>query len=206
MTRIFLHGLGQTAQSWERTLACLKDENMSVCLPLSEFVKPGAVTYPELYAALCEYCGGFSGPVELCGLSLGTVLALNYAIDNPEKVSSLALIAPQYRMPKTLLRFQTLVFHLMPKAAFRSTGFEKQDMIRLCGSMARLDFREDLLKVRCPVLVLCGEKDRANRKAARQLVTELKNARLCLIPHAGHEVNLDAPEELAKALQLHFRS
>ena len=34
--------------------------------------------------------------LNLCGLSLGAVLALNYAIDFPKKVNSLILIAPQY--------------------------------------------------------------------------------------------------------------
>ena len=35
----------------------------------------------------------------LCGLSLGGVLALNYAIEHPEKIKGMVLIATQYKMP-----------------------------------------------------------------------------------------------------------
>ena len=48
-----------------------------------------------MYAAFCDYCGGFSQSLNLCGLSLGAVLALNYAIDFPQRVNSLILFAPQ---------------------------------------------------------------------------------------------------------------
>ena len=56
-----------------------------------------------MYAAFCDYCGDFSQSLNLCGLSLGAVLALNYAIDFPQRVNSLILIAPQYDMPKFLI-------------------------------------------------------------------------------------------------------
>ena len=64
--------------------------------------------------------------IDLCGLSLGGVLSLNYAIEYPHKINSLVLIAPQYKMPVNLLKVQNLLFRFMPKAAFQSTGFEKK--------------------------------------------------------------------------------
>ena len=67
--------------------------------------------------------------------------------------------------------------------------------------MLDLDFREDLGKVSCPVLVLCGERDKANRKAARGLQAGIPGAELAWIPGAGHEANLDAPEALAEVLR-----
>lgn len=53
-----------------------------------------------------------SGQLNLCGLSLGVVLALNYIIDNPKKVNSLVLIAGQSEMPKALLKLQNIVLGL----------------------------------------------------------------------------------------------
>ena len=199
--RIFVHGLGQTAGSWGKVLSCLDEEGEHICLELSELLPRGEVTYQKLYNAFCDFCRSMGETADLCGLSLGAVLALNYAMDYPEKVRSLVLIAPQYRMPKNLLRFQNLVFRIMPNSAFRSMGFEKADLIRLCGSMAQLDFRDSLRKVTCPVSVICGEKDWANRKAAVELAASLKNAQLRVIPGAGHELNLEAPEELANLLK-----
>ena len=43
----------------------------------------------------------------------GAVLALNYAIDFPQKAGSLVLIAPQYDMPKFLLKVQNVLFKFM---------------------------------------------------------------------------------------------
>ena len=47
-------------------------------------------------------------------------------------------------------------------------------VIRLCGTMAELDLRDSLHKMSCPVLVACGEKDNANKKASKELATVLQ--------------------------------
>ena len=201
MKRIYLHGLGQTPASWEETVARLGSVEDSVCPDLAGLLRGREATYGNLYGAFAKACQAWEGPFDVCGLSLGGVLALQYAAENPGRVRSLALIAPQYRMPKGLLAFQNLLFQFMPRSAFRSTGFGKAEFVRLCKSMMELDFSGSLPEIRCPVLVLCGERDSANRKAARELAGRLKNARLQVIPGAGHEVNLEAPEQLAEALR-----
>lgn len=201
MKYIFLHGLGQTPDSWNRVLGYRNTSTDSICPDLARLVHGREAKYPDLYTAFSNLCNTINDELVLCGLSLGSVLALNYAIDHPERVKALVLIAPQYKMPRTLLKLQNLLFHFMPKSAFSQTGFQKADFIRLCRSMAELDFSRSLHKVTCPVLVLCGEHDRANQKAARMLAGLLKNAAFQQIPNAGHEVNTDAPERLAEILK-----
>ena len=66
--------------------------------------------------------------------------------------------------------------------------------------MAQLDLTPGLSALQCPVLLLCGEKDRANKGAALQFQKRLPQAKFVLIPRASHEVNVDAPEALAKEL------
>lgn len=46
---------------------------------LVELLKDKDVSYRNLYNSFCEYCENTSQPLDLCGLSLGGVLALNYA-------------------------------------------------------------------------------------------------------------------------------
>ncbi|MCI7574201.1 MAG: alpha/beta hydrolase [Clostridiales bacterium] len=103
MKYVFLHGMGQNAASWEKTISFLPEGTEAVCPELSDFFTEGSCYYSSMYAAFCDYCGGFSQSLNLCGLSLGAVLALNYAIDFPQRVNSLILIAPQYDMPKFLI-------------------------------------------------------------------------------------------------------
>ena len=52
----------------------------------------------------------------------------------------------------------------------------------------------------CPTLIICGERDLANVKAAKTLAKNILGAKLCLIDNAGHEINVTAPKRLANAM------
>lgn len=201
MAYLFVHGLGQNSSSWDSTLASLSPLSAAHCPDLFALLSDGDKTYENLYRAFCAYCMKMEGPVNLCGLSLGAVLALNYAIDYPERAASLALIGAQYQMPRRLLALQNILFRLMPKAAFRQTGLQKAGMIQLTASMKSLDFSGNLKEVSCPVLVICGERDLFNKKASLELFQKLPRACLRIVEGAGHELNKEAPERLAKALE-----
>lgn len=154
MHTILIHGLGQTPSCWDKTVSCLAEQIIAQCPDLSSLLKGAKSTYENLYRAFAAYCDEFPEPINLCGLSLGAVLALNYAIDNPQKVSSMILIAPQYKMPKALLKFQNFIFKFMPNSTFENIGSNKQDFITLTNSMADMDFSGDLKKIVCPALIL----------------------------------------------------
>ena len=200
MKRVYLHGLGQAPDSWYQTLELTPTAQDAVCPDLATIAAGSEIDYSSLYSAFSRLCDSFKGPIDLCGLSLGGVLALNYAIERPDKVNSLVLIAAQYKMPKKLLRLQNALFRLMPKSGFCQTGFEKADFLRLCRSMMDLDLTQSLDKVTCPVLIICGEKDSSNRRASEALAGLLSHVKLKIIGGAGHEVNIDAPGKLAEAL------
>ncbi len=142
MTWIFLHGLGQAPSAWQPVLRRLEPELTVHCPSLSELAA-GDPRYPALLSALETALDSIPGPLHLCGLSLGGVLAMDYALRHPKRVAS---------------------------------------------------------------LVLCGSKDRANRKAARELAEQLPQARLHWIAGAGHEANLDSPEVMAELLRGFYQS
>lgn len=201
MKYFYLHGLGQKPDSWDRTIKETKVSGSSISLSLAEMSEGKDVTYKELYSAFSEVCEKEDEEIVLCGLSLGAVLALNYAIDHPDKTKALVLIAAQYKMPEKLLKFQNMLFRLMPNSMFKQTGFKKADVISLCGTMAELDFTESLHNVSCPVLIVCGEKDNANKKASQELARYLSKCSFYELLKTGHEVNIEAPEEMAIVLQ-----
>jgi len=178
-----------------------KVSGSSISLSLAEMSEEKDVTYKELYSAFSEVCDKEDEEIVLCGLSLGAVLALNYAIDHPDKIKALVLIAAQYKMPEKLLKFQNVLFRLMPNSMFKQTGFTKADVISLCDTMAELDFTESLHNVSCPVLIVCGEKDNANKKASKELACYLSKSSFYELLKTGHEVNIEAPEEMAMVLQ-----
>ncbi|WP_243023273.1 alpha/beta hydrolase [Clostridium sp. AM46-21] len=114
MKYLYLHGLGQKPDSWNKVIKETKVSESSVKLSLAEMLEGKSATYKELYSAFSSECDKVNDEIVLCGLSLGAVLALNYAIDHPDKVKALVLIAAQYKMPKNLLKVQNILFHLMP--------------------------------------------------------------------------------------------
>lgn len=200
MSVIFIHGLGQTQSNWDTTIENIAEESNFYCPNLCDLLKGKKINYVNLYSSFAKYCDNIAEPLNLCGLSLGAVLALNYAIDNPEKVDSMVLIAAQYKMPKTLLKFQNLILSFMPTKMFDGMGFSKKEFILLSKSMIDIDFTNDLDCINCPVLLLCGEKDNANRKATTELHKRLKNSSYEIVENSSHEVNIDNPKKLAALL------
>lgn len=204
MKQIYLHGLGQNPDSWSKVIEQLEAAEHSMCPDLSELVQGQDTTYQNLYAAFSAMCDEIEEDICLCGLSLGGVLALNYAIEHPEKIKGLVLIATQYKMPKKLLRVQNAIFRFMPKSMFQQTGFGKSDFLKLCNIMMELDFSDSIYNVSCPTLVIYGEKDRANKNASIELANMLIDAELQVFNGVGHEINIEAPDKLEETLRVFF--
>ena len=204
MKQIYVHGLGQNPDSWSKVIEQLEAAEHSMCPDLSELVQGQDTTYQNLYAAFSAMCDEIEEDICLCGLSLGGVLALNYAIEHPEKIKGLVLIATQYKMPKKLLRVQNAIFRFMPKSMFQQTGFGKSDFLKLCNTMMELDFSDSIYNVSCPTLVIYGEKDRANKNASIELANMLIDAELQVFNGVGHEINIEAPDKLEETLRVFF--
>lgn len=198
MSCILIHGLGQTTDAWDQTIAELDDNHNYHPVNLSEFYQQDT-TYQSVYQGFTDKYWN-QEPQDICGLSLGAVIALNYAIDYPDKVNKLILIAPQYRMPKKLLYIQNIIFRILPNQMFKKMNLTKKQVLSLTSSMRSIDFSNKLSKVKCETLIICGAGDRPNLKASNSLKAKLDNCMFVTIPNSKHEVNIDNPQELAKVI------
>ena len=138
--------------------------------------------------------------VNLCGLSLGGILALDFAKEYPEKVNSIILIGTPYKIPKALFKVQNLIFKMMPKRTFEKMGCSKRKFITLVNSMCNLNIAKDLNKIKCKSLILCGAKDNVNMESAKLLNNSIKNSKFKIISNSSHEVNVDNPKELSNII------
>lgn len=197
MKTILLHGLGQDSSIWNNMIE--NQENI-ICPNLPDFLKGKEANWNNLYNSFENYCKSIPDKINICGLSLGGILALQYGIENPDKINSMILIGTQYTMPKMLLKIQNVIFRFMPEIQFKETGFSKNDFIKLSESMMNLDFSENLKNIKFPVLVVCGEKDKPNMKASLNISKMIPDAELSIVKNSGHEVNRDNPEELKNIL------
>ena len=104
---ILIHGSGHKASSWQKTISFLDQREDILCPELSAILNGREASFPNLRAAFAQYCAQTGGPVHLCGLSLGGILALDYALDHPENVKTLVLIGTPHKVPKGAFALQT---------------------------------------------------------------------------------------------------
>ena len=200
MKIVFLHGLGQRAADWDQVASQFSNTD---CPDLFETAGE-KLNYSAILSSLEERYEYEKEPLCLCGLSLGGMLALDYALRHGDRVAAMVLLGARDRTPRLLMDIQDLLFRCMPDKAFASTGMKKEQVRDLTRSMKNLDFTDRLSTIHCPVTVACGEKDYPNLAAARRLAKRLPNAQLYIVPHAGHELNTDAPDTVVQVVRESF--
>jgi len=68
--------------------------------------------------------------------------------------------------------------------------------------MGRIDGREDLRRIRCPTLVLCGAQDALTPpKAHEEIVAQIPQAKLVFVPECGHLSTMERPEQVTTAMR-----
>lgn len=83
---ILIHGLGQNSKDWDTIKNELETREISPIVPdLFDLTKGRELDYPTVYQAFSEMSESYKDKLNLCGLSLGGLLALNYAIQYPKK-------------------------------------------------------------------------------------------------------------------------
>ncbi len=205
MKKILIHGSGHKADSWNKVIAYMENDKDILCPNLATILNEKETSYTNLYSSFAEFCNEIDGKIDLCGLSLGGILALNYAIDYPDKVEKLILIGTPHKVPKVMFSIQNVVFKLLPKSLFETMAFDKNNTFILGKTMKKLDFSNRVHKVQCPTLVISGEKDSANIKSAYYLSENIKNAELKIIANTGHVVNEENPKELASVISEYWK-
>ena len=203
-TKIFVHGSGHKATSWEKTISYMTNNEDIVCPNLSSILEGKEASYENLYSSFVKYCNEFDGQIHLCGLSLGGILALNFALDFPQKVKTLVLIGTPYKVPKVAFSFQNIIFRFLPKSIFETMAFDKKNTFALGDTMKNLDFSDRVKNIKCPTLILCGKKDSANMKSADYLSQSIRSAELKIIENTGHVVNEENPKALADILNEYY--
>ena len=203
MINILVHGLGQDERSWNEVKNQLNNNGINVETPnLFSIVKNYQLNYENMYKTFADYCNSFNEKINLVGLLLGGVLAIDYITEFPEKVNSIILIGTPYEIPKNIFTIQNIIYKFMPKRIFEKMGCPKKDMISLLDSMKNLSIPEKAPNIKINTLIICGEKekDNINMKSAKQLNKVIKNSKFKIIENAGHEANIDNPIELASTI------
>lgn len=198
MINILIHGLGQNNESWDNVKSYFNECNIKVEVP--NLYKLNNKTFANLYNDFEKYCNSFNDSLNLCGLSLGGLLALEYTKKNPSKVNSLIIIGVPHKIPKFVLSIQNIIFSFFPNSIFEKIGITKKDFCLLASSMKSIDIIKNLENIKCKTVIMCGNKDKVNLKSTKILTDYIKNSFIEIIDNSSHEVNKDNPTELFKQI------
>ena len=199
---LFLHGLGETPQAWNDVIN--EFERIDALTP-TVFDQPSGTPW-SLHERTDELAASLNNPVDVVGLSLGTVMGLDLAIRHPHMVRSLFLSAPQARPPKVLMRIQSVLMRVLPERLVCPSQISKQQLLEILRQISAIDFEPELGNITVPTTIACGSKDRANLPAARTISQQIPHARLIVVPDAGHQWHQSMPTEFAHELKAHWNS
>lgn len=203
MINILVHGLGQNESSWNKVKELLKENKIEVETPnLFNLAKNYQLNYENLYRIFVNYCNSFKEKLNIVGLSLWGILAIDYANEYPEKVNSIILSGTPYEIPKSIITIQNIIYKFMPKKVFEQIGCTKKDLITLMDSIKNLTIPQKAPNIKCHTLIMCGEKEKnnINMKSAKQLNRVIENSQFKIVENAGHEVNIENPKQFAKII------
>ena len=195
MKLIFLHGLGQSADSWKEVQELLVDYPSEAL----ELFPSGVATYQEAKESIYQHLSEETEPFVLIGLSLGAALALELSSYDLPNLRALVLSGCPLKLSGNILFYlQLLIFKLLPKRVFEKQGADKALMVGISEELKTLDLREIAKTCPYPTLLICGSKDKPNLSSMRSLHKLISESQFQIIPDGPHVLNKEKPKEFAE--------
>jgi pimeloyl-ACP methyl ester carboxylesterase len=218
---VFIHGAGGTHRVWRYQTSALPG---SLALDL-----PGHPT-GKGYQTISEYADSLTQAildrkltsVVLVGHSMGGAITIEIALAHPQFLSGIALVGSGARLRVAPLimdevnRDYTHAAEIIaewaysPKADPRLKKASIEELLEVPATVTYGDFRacdhfdrmNYISRIDLPTLIVCGEDDALTPvKYSQYMKDRIRNARIVIIPHAGHSVMLEKPDELNNALR-----
>jgi len=194
MKLIFLHGLGQSADSWQEVQELLVDYPSEAL----ELFPSGVATYQEAKERIYQYLSKETEPFVLIGLSLGAVLALELSSYDLPNLQALVLSGCPLKLAGNIpFYIQLLIFKLLPKRTFEKQGADKSLLVGVSEELKTLDLREIAKNCPYPTLLICGSQDKPNLSSMKAIQELMPNSQFQIIPDGPHVLNRVKPKEFA---------
>ena len=222
-TLVLIHGLGDSAETWARTLPALARDYRVLAPDLAGFgrtpIPPEGMRFSVLTAYLARFLDAVApGPVALAGNSLGGAVAMRYAAAHPDRVTRLFLLnsagwpgaTPAALEPTTRELARELV-EIAAGPGRRLPRFVLDDLIRQArdparraylASPERTDVSADLPRIAAPTTLIWGERDRLIPLANGQRLRDaIRDAELIVLPGIAHGPQSEAPRAVVSIIR-----
>lgn len=226
---LFIHGLGSSGRDWEMQIGYFACDYRVVAFDLrghGQSDKPrGPYTMPQFAADTAALMDALAiAPAHVVGISLGGMIALQLALDHPERIRSLVIVnsGPEFvartfkERLAVLQRFlvvrlvgmrkmgEILARRLFPKPeqeTLRTTLVERwaeNDPRAYRDAMRAIvgwSVADRLGQIDIPTLVVAADEDYTPVSAKEACVAKMPRAQLAVIRDARHAVSVERPNE-----------
>lgn len=215
---LLTHGYSSSTAMWDPNLAALGAHRQLIVWDIRGHGQSGSPEDPGRYseatsvddmAAVLDAAGADRAVVG--GLSLGGYLSLAFYLAHPDRVTGLLLFDTGPGFKSDDARQQWNRYAESTAASFEREGLgslstspevgtghhDPAGLARAArGILTQRDERiiESLPRVAVPTLVLVGADDKPFLAAADYMAAKIPDARLSVLPDAGHASNLDQPD------------
>jgi pimeloyl-ACP methyl ester carboxylesterase len=221
---LFIHGAGGSCQYWQPLLPYLSDGMCPILIDLpghghSGSTVPSSIDDAAILLDQFLIRLGVEQPIYCVGHSLGGMIVLRFAMLFPERVAKLALITTSARIQIHSDFLEAALTGKWDLEAFRPSFSpdiprEIQDLVlneypkmRVAGdgsnfmNLSNLDLRGKISTLMVPTLIISGDDDVIiSPRHSRFLHKEIPHSTLVIIPHGGHYMHVEQPEQVAGAL------
>ena len=198
MKLIFLHGLGQSAESWKEVRNLLTDYPSEAI----ELFPSGVSNYQQAKERVYQHLAQETEPFILVGLSLGAALALELSSYDLPNLQGLVLSGCPLKLAGNILfKIQLMIFKLLPKSFFEKRGANKALMVGVSEELKILDLTDIAEICPYPTLLICGSKDKPNLSSMRSLHKLISESQFQIIPDGPHVLNEAKPKEFAEQIK-----
>jgi len=214
---VFLHGLAADVDTWRDQARRIADRYRTVRLDLrghgQSSTPPGPWSIADLAGDVAELCARLSiARAHFVGHSAGGVVAVRLAIDRPDLVASLCLVATaaecnQKAANDFYLRWAGIAEAEGMLATLRAMGVKREvdgsslgdplGFARASRAIATLypePLTPRLAALDCPGLVIVGDKDWIGAGGAVKASRALRGSELVILPGLGHLPFLQDPD------------
>jgi len=229
---LFVHGWLGDSGTWAPVVERLAKQHRTIAVDLRGFGESNAAPGPYRVESLCDDLSALVAALDLdplvaIGHSMGAAIVQRFAIDRPDAVEGLVLVAPVAASgiplsPATLQMFREIAGDPVKTAAWlgKLTYREPQRaviaLMRRAAAAAKLDaarenleswttlaFADEAATIETPTLILAPEFDRpmtpaVTRERAADLIAR---SQFAVIAGAGHLAQVDRPDAVADALE-----
>lgn len=127
----------------------------------------------------------------ISGQSDGAILGLLLAINFPAKVAKLATYGVNAFPGKKAIFDE--IDNMVNDSLKTTKDFDKRRLYSLLAYQPNIT-REDLKKIKCPVLIMSGDRDVIRLEHSIQIFNSIENSNLFVMPGATHSGSVEKPE------------